>query len=543
MASLLEKYKKVAGTGPGSTIGLADWNGLLEELSGTLAGLIKKGADFDAVANVAIGVLLDRINDVLTPAYDQVTLRGQQIETLYASISGTGISADSVIDSPNRYMLTDARRAAILSDIRGNVAAEGDTLAELYALVLNRVRYDTTQGLSVTQKVQAKRNIGAMGTGVPIYAGATTLDASHAGQLVYFYNGGYTITLPPLSALVEGEAIEFQNNGNISSTPVLIDMAAADKAANKYMYRDGTSSQGVPLYPGESIKIQRYPDGWFAYHHAPSVTAALLSDRVQSFSAAQQAQLASNLGLVMPAAMQCRLVATDGLTIQLQPFTGTNVFINGKIRQISAGLGPTLTIAGAGLNSGTLYYIYAYWTGTAVALVATVAAPVRDGTYGIYICTGDPTASLVGMVVPFVNAGAGNAVQFGDNDQFRYVASYYHRQRKSLFLEQMSGSTGSAITEFGNRTYFLSWGEDASDLGLYGYCYTPTYDNQIWYGAVDGVALHSQFSQTQASNNSSPIAETVSRTFARGAHYHQIYARSGGSTLYLNHIKTGAVVL
>lgn len=194
MATLLEKYRKQAGTGPNSTINLADWNGLIDELSITLAGLIKKGADFDAVAAVAIGVLLDRINEVLGPAYDQVAARGAQIEALYAAISGSGISADSVIESATRIFLTDARRAAILADLRGGVAGDGDTLGKLYTMLVAlkgnadaahdslgelaalvdantsalaaRLRFDTPQPLTAAQKAQLLANLA--GTGLPL---------------------------------------------------------------------------------------------------------------------------------------------------------------------------------------------------------------------------------------------------------------------------------------------------------------------------------------------------------------------------------------
>jgi hypothetical protein len=138
VTTALEKYKKVAGTGSASSIGLDDWNGLCDDVGNTLSALLKKGADFDALANVAIGVLLDRINDVLGPAYDQVTFRGQQVEALFAKISGMGVSADVVNETATRTFLTADRRAAIITDavaaLSSGVDPAGNSLNKLYNL-------------------------------------------------------------------------------------------------------------------------------------------------------------------------------------------------------------------------------------------------------------------------------------------------------------------------------------------------------------------------------------------------------------------------
>lgn len=47
-----------------------------------------------------------------------------------------GLSADIVVETSARYFLTDARRSAILSDLRGGVDASGDTMAKLLALIV-----------------------------------------------------------------------------------------------------------------------------------------------------------------------------------------------------------------------------------------------------------------------------------------------------------------------------------------------------------------------------------------------------------------------
>lgn len=66
----------------------------------------------------------------------------QTFGTLAAEMRGLldqtvgGLSADIIVETATRYFLTDARRAAILSDLRGGVDASGDTLAKLLALIV-----------------------------------------------------------------------------------------------------------------------------------------------------------------------------------------------------------------------------------------------------------------------------------------------------------------------------------------------------------------------------------------------------------------------
>lgn len=69
----------------------------------------------------------------------------QTFGTLAAEMRGLldqtvgGLSADIIVETAARYFLTDARRAAILSDLRGGVDASGDTLAKLLALIVGVV--------------------------------------------------------------------------------------------------------------------------------------------------------------------------------------------------------------------------------------------------------------------------------------------------------------------------------------------------------------------------------------------------------------------
>lgn len=536
MAALLEKYRKVAGTGPGSTISLADWNGLIDELSTTLAGLVKKGADFDAVATVAIGVLLDRINDVLGPAYDQVTLRGQQVEALYAQISGTGISANSVIESATRLFLTDARRAAILAELRGGVPSDGDTLMELYTAIQaaqsaigaipgDVVRYNTVLALTAAQRLQARQNLGALGSGAAGYSAATTLTAAAvSGRLVYAIGTtAFTLTLPTVATFGNGEGFEFVN---LATVPVTF---APQGTSNLFI---GGSNAPV-LYPGQGATFRNDGTNWIVAVHAPAGTT-LLADRAQAFTDAQKLQLLTNAGLLIPQ-MQCRLVRASATQLTLMPEGGNQIWINGAYRTIPAA---GIAVTNAGLAASTIYYVYAYWNGAAIALVCSTNAPAIDTTYGIRIPTATPSYTQVGAV--YTDA----SVQFQDNPAQRWVASQYNKLRKEMYGPEVSGSVGTTNVEVnsGGRISWLSLGDQAVDIGVVGEMTPSTFDNCFTNLQLDGGLVGRFLKPTLGGSGAAAnISQRISRTVAAGLHYASLAARTGGSSATVTYQMEGEI--
>jgi hypothetical protein len=247
----------------------------------------------------------------------------------------------------------------------------------------------------------------------------------------------------------------------------------------------------------------------------------------------------SLLSAALIPAGQCRFVYTNPQTCTLVPFNGNQLLINGVFRPIPT-VGIPLSVSG--LSTNVVYYVYAYWNGAAIQLIGSTNAPVQDATYGIMIPGGTPSYTLVGMVYTLDFQG-GAGVQFMDSPQYRCVASWFNRRRKHLFLDTMSGSTGSGFVEFGSRTYFLSWGEDSCDVGIVGQTYTSTFDNGYWYMAIDGTQLTYPIANTFGNSSSANASEWISAACSMGLHYHQLFARSGGSTIYLTHQKFGAVIL
>ncbi|GJE14001.1 hypothetical protein [Methylobacterium longum] len=430
-------------------------------------------------------------------------------------------------------LVSDATAAAASSPKALRVdSAQSFTDTEVGQAITNlkyALRADAAQSLTAVQRRRARANIGASGAGYTgSLGGATVLTASALGQT--FYLNGTTNYIVDLPAMGAGDRITFFN---ANSTPKTI-----RNTASLYF---GAGTAGIyTVKPYSKLVIEGYDDatsGCFVLDAAP-MESALNADIVQSFSTIQQAQLASNLGLVMPAAFQCRLTVSSTTQMALVPAIGLNIFINGKIRQIPVA-GVTLGIGSLAAN--TLYYVYAQWTGSAVALVASSTAPVTDSTYGHKVATGDPTMTLVGMVYP-VSIGSG--LQFADFGQYRCVASYYHRQRKDLSVANSSGSTGTTLTEFGARCYFLSWGEEATDIGVIGTAFPSAYDNVLYNLDVDGGAIsYPQSGPAVDANHGMNISQYIPATYAMGAHYFRLMARSGGSSISLTHQKVGAVTL
>ena len=90
---------------------------------------------------------------------------------------------------------------------------------------------------------------------------------------------------------------------------------------------------------------------------------------------------------------QCQLTGGGTSTIVLQPYGGDQLTIDGARRTVVAG---AATLPTGVFLYDTLYYIYAFWTGTAIQLENSTTGH-STGPGGVEIKTGDPTRSLVGM--------------------------------------------------------------------------------------------------------------------------------------------------
>jgi len=241
---------------------------------------------------------------------------------------------------------------------------------------------------------------------------------------------------------------------------------------------------------------------------------------------------------------QCRLVTISATLIKLSPCNGNNLVIGGAPRQIPAA-GVTLTNGGMGTN--TLYYIYAYWTGSAIALEFSATGHSVDATTGVEIKTGDATRTLVGMV--YVNGSA----QFGDGPAARLVASWFNRRSVGGNVTS-SGTLAFATTSnteisTGVRILFLNWGDEAVDVKVSGQ-YTNTtatqsvsiqsYVDAAPYGNVcasyipaNGVGM-----AYASSNTLTPAGALLAEGFHTASIYGAVTANTGSSTQLAHSIVT-----
>jgi hypothetical protein len=164
-----------------------------------------------------------------------------------------------------------------------------------------------------------------------------------------------------------------------------------------------------------------------------------------------------NLGLSEWGHGGCRLVYTSTTLLTLQIVNGGRLIIDGKSRQLVQ-----TTFANTQFTTSTMCFIYAYWTGSAVAYEVS-ATHHATHTNGVEIKSGDPTRTLVGAVWRW------NDGLFYDNDAIRAVASWFNRRPKHLFLYAGSVSTASTSQVALGTAYGIVWAGETCDARMVGY--------------------------------------------------------------------------
>lgn len=221
---------------------------------------------------------------------------------------------------------------------------------------------------------------------------------------------------------------------------------------------------------------------------------------------------------------ECRL-ALSGASLVLSPFGGNQLYINGANRAIpSAGV----PLAATGLSVGTTYYIYAYWTGSAIALEASTTGHSADSSTGVEIKTGDATRTLVGM------ARTVTGPAWKDDYDQRFVLSWYNRQakvaRKQLVANATINTAGPAEVSSNLRAEFLTWTDGVSAASMTGGAQmnTSTFSFRLGF---DGVSNLLYSACICASNTAVPLALTdLSPSLSEGYHYLTLaYIRSTGT--------------
>lgn len=241
-----------------------------------------------------------------------------------------------------------------------------------------------------------------------------------------------------------------------------------------------------------------------------------------------------------PAHGQCQLIYVSTTSIKLSPFNGNNLVIAGTPRKL-----PTsgVTLTNAGMAVSTLYYIYAYWTGTTIALEFSATSHVADATTGVEAKSGDSTRTLVGML--YTNPSA----QFTDGATSRLVASWFHRKSVGGGVTTSGtitfSSVSSAEISTSVRVLFLNWANEAVDIKATGQYTNNTATQSVAITAfVDGSAYGNICGSYIPSNGvgmsfaSTNSVKPDGSYLTEGMHTAQIYGSvtaGTGQTTYLAH--------
>lgn len=211
-----------------------------------------------------------------------------------------------------------------------------------------------------------------------------------------------------------------------------------------------------------------------------------------------------NLGLALAMHGRCRLAYVSSSQVRLTPYNGNTLVINGALQTIpSAGV----NLSNSGLTVSTLYYVYAYMSGTTLTLEASTTVRATDTTTGIMVKSGDSSRTLVGMV--YCDSGG----IFRDEAANRMVASWFNKRRRAAGISPFASNTTTSTTPvaLGSGITLVAW----SDEMVYMHCEAVVGQNtanqtvalQIWY---DGVAQGAQGRmQAYAANQVGSVASRL----------------------------------
>lgn len=239
------------------------------------------------------------------------------------------------------------------------------------------------------------------------------------------------------AATATTKASEASTSAGLAATAKTAALAAADAASASAILADGVP-KGTGTTSGDLIA-----------YSAPSTPVRL--------GIGGQGQVLTPISGVLgwgeaPVGGECRLTYTSATVLTLSRYKGYRIIIDNVTRAIpTAGV----TLANPGV-ADTTYFIYAYWTGTAIALECTTTATtiVTDSRNGTIAKAGDTTRALVGM------ARTNSSGQWVDSSVQKFVLSWYNQTvtvvRASLASQFSTASTSPVST--GVSFEFLCWG-------------------------------------------------------------------------------------
>ncbi len=284
-----------------------------------------------------------------------------------------------------------------------------------------------------------------------------------------------------------------------------------------------------------------------AFSQASIASAAALTATSQaSISSAAALSATASAAALGSAFAACRIDYVSSTQIKLSRYNGVSIGINGTLQTIpSAGV----TLANTGLTAATLYYIYAYMSGSTMTLEASATAWALNTTTGMRQKSGDATRTFVGWVY----MGAGSPGTFIDSNSQRTVRSYFN----PLFKTIQGTSTGSASTtsatfvemNSASRVGFISDGISGTEIAHAGSNGGAVADILAGVsigidGATSIMACEQQISPAAASH-SYPHNAIYADTPAEGYHYLTPLAHgngNGANTISIVAAMVGAVL-
>lgn len=153
---------------------------------------------------------------------------------------------------------------------------------------------------------------------------------------------------------------------------------------------------------------------------------------------------------------QCRFEFISATTCRLIRWNGTFLNINGVTRVIPVG---GVDILNTAVPSDVVHYIYAFWTGTAIALEASTLG-YAAGPEGLMCKSGDGTRTLVGMV----SKVSGNF--FNNNNSGHLVLSWFNKKPLPAEINlaaavQFSSVSFAEVVQ--SRIAFMTWANELVD--------------------------------------------------------------------------------
>lgn len=223
---------------------------------------------------------------------------------------------------------------------------------------------------------------------------------------------------------------------------------------------------------------------------------------------------------------ECKL-SKSGANLLLSPFNGNSLTINGQIQSIPSS-GVTLAPPATTL---TLYYIYAYMSGSTMTLEASTTAYAVDSSTGMTVKSGDSTRTLVGMARTVSNAWVDSSAQ-------RFVRSWFNDDGIVSFNYLPSGVSNntSGMIELNSsaRAEFLSWLGETVNGFFNGYITSSGSGNAFTSIGVDGTTATDALSAGTVGSASAAmpaICNLVTNSLTEGYHYMTMLGQNQAATM------------